>query len=143
MGPAVHGAAGRGRPPLPAHCRRSLVRGLLDQPERATERLPSLPWRGEYAELLHEPKQVTFDPLFHDLAVGDPVDVGAGNARLLPCCWNTLERTGVLEPIGIVDDHHVVLRHEEFGRVVDIESSEVGGDQLLECLAASDWSRDT
>ncbi len=38
-GSSIHTAAGRGRPPLPARCRRSLVRGLLDQPERATQRL--------------------------------------------------------------------------------------------------------
>ncbi len=93
--------------------------------------------------MLHEAKQVTFDPLFHNLAVGDPVDVGTGDAGLLPCCWDALELAFVLEAIGIVDDHHVVLRHEEFGRVIDIEGGEVGGDQLPECLAAPDWSRDT
>jgi len=49
----------------------------------------------------------------------------------------------VLDPIGIVDDHHVALRDEELGRHLDVESGQVGGEQLLECLAASDWCRDT
>ena len=62
MGPAVHGAAGRGRPPLPAHCRRSLVRGLLDQPERATQRLLE---RLIDAQLLEAPRPGRYQ--FHDL----------------------------------------------------------------------------
>src|SRR6266702_5286316 len=99
--------------------------------------------RGDDAELLHKAKQVTLDPLFRDLAGGDPVDVSAGNAGLLPRGRDALELAFMLEPIGIVDDDHVVLRYQEFGRVVDIEGSEVSGDQLLECLASADWSRDT
>src|SRR6266540_5599627 len=35
------------------------------------------------------------------------------------------------------------LRDEEFWRVINIEGGEVGGNQLLERLAALDWSRDT
>jgi len=49
----------------------------------------------------------------------------------------------VLDPIGVVDDDHVALRDEELGRDLDVESGQVGGEQLFECLATSDWSRDT
>src|SRR6266542_5945294 len=72
--------------------------------ERLTLRLP---WRGENTELLHEAKHVCFEPLFHKLAVHDPVDVSAGNAQFLPRRWDSLKLPPVLEPIGIADDHHV------------------------------------
>src|SRR5260370_25735741 len=107
------------------------------------ERLSStVSWRGEDAQLLHEAREVRFEPLFHNLAVHNPVDVRAGSGRFVPRRRDPLKRTGVLDPVGIVDDHHFALRDAELGRDMDVEGRQVGGEELFECLAASDWPRD-
>jgi hypothetical protein len=62
-----------------------------------------VPWRGQEAELLHQAKHVNFDPLLHDLAVHNPVDVNAGKGRFLPRWGDPLKHPYVLGPIGIVD----------------------------------------
>ena len=82
--------------------------------------------------MLHKAGEVSFEPLLHDLAVHDPVDVNASSGRFLSRRQDPLKLTYVLDPIGIVDDHHVALRDEELARVLDIEGGEVGGEQLLE-----------
>src|SRR5215831_14735523 len=103
-----------------------------------------MPCRRDDAKLLHQVQHVPFSPLFHNLAVYNPVDVGAGNGRFLPRWWDPLKRTCVLEPNGIVDSHHVALRDQELGCEMDVvEGGEVGGNQVFECLATSDGTRCT
>ena len=101
------------------------------------ERLPSIMrWHGEEAESLQGASSVSLEPLFHDLAVHDVVDVNTGKGRFLLRRRDALKLTGVLSPIGIVDGHPIALRDEELARVTHIESGEVGGERLLQCLAA-------
>ena len=101
---------------------------------------PTARWRGEDAELLHQAEHVGFDPPVNYLAIHNAVDISAGHGRCRPRRWDTLEHTGVLGLIGIVDDHHLAFCDEELGRDLEIEGSEVGAEQLLERLAASDWT---
>jgi hypothetical protein len=132
---AAHGAY-----PIPARAFRGLAdalahahAGTLTRSRKLlAERLPSpVPWRGQEAELLHQAKHVNFNPLLHDLAVHNPVDVNAGKGRFLPRWWDPLKLPFVLGPIGIVDGHHVALRDEELGGVLDIEGGEVDGEEVL------------
>src|SRR6266511_1068664 len=62
---------------------------------------------------------------------------------LLPRRRDTGELTFVLDAVGVVGHHLVALRDEELVCAVKIESGEIGGEQLFECLAASDRSRGT
>ena len=101
--------------------RSRLPRGAPDLLGRHAARLASgLSWGGPDAELLHQAGQVSFEPLFHNLAAGDPVDVGAGQGPLLACRGYPPKLTGVPDPIGIADDHHVAFRDEELGRHMSI-----------------------
>jgi hypothetical protein len=52
-----------------------------------------------------------------------------------------VKRSRVLGPTGVVNDDHVALRDEEPRRLAKIEAGEVGGEQLLQSLAASHRSR--
>src|SRR5262249_12669452 len=101
----------------------------------------SMSWARVDAELLHEAGEVSFEPLFHSLAIHNPVDVGARDRHFPACSWDALKLAGVLDPIAVVDDHHVALCDEELGRDIDVEGGQVGGEKLFECLAASDWVR--
>ena len=56
-----------------------------------------VPGRGQDAELLHHAGEVRFEPLFHNFAVRNPVDVGAGRGHFLPRRGDALKRTGVLD----------------------------------------------
>src|SRR6266511_6264979 len=95
-------------------------------------------------QLLQQAREVHFVPLLHDLAVHDPVNVNPGSAQLLPRRRDTGELTFVLDAVGVVGHHLVALRdEEELVCAVKIESGEIGGEQLFECLAASDTSRGT
>jgi hypothetical protein len=63
---------------------RSLLRSRLSGPPRVVRRRRRpLSRAAGNAELLHERREVTIEPLFDDLSVDDPVDVRTGHCRFL------------------------------------------------------------
>src|SRR5215813_13862902 len=92
-------------------------------------------------ELLLEAGVVSFEPLFCNLAIGDAVEVGAGEGALSAGGRESLKLGDALSPDAVTDGHEVTLGEEEIRRHADLEGAEPGREHPLACFAAPDQFR--